>query len=368
MNRILLNYLINPLFYNRNVSLSFHQHKYMKYKYLNNRIAIALIIVFFYYYTPLYSAPNTQSKEIPPSTISNTVNIASTSNNIDYKAIKTELKGGVRKLFENIKNNIPSDEFGILPEGLTIIDGNGYRGIKIVQGLMEFRTYTWLDDTGLLDNYKKCKKENRNIVAAINGSFYSERGVLGQVIQNGIIPRVRQIPARLSRCFVCAYRDRKNYQYWYIGETPLTSHQLIQEHDKNMIWFNGVAESNVLCDNLLGGGGWILKNRKDNHWEAIERQYFKFRKEDQTSRKTVVAQDSDRNLYFIVFEAGFSLYQVARTLIKDKVFKDVQEAIFLDGGSSSCIVLNGKYLVAPLYMVDKARFSCIQILTPNLIW
>ncbi len=304
------------------------------------------------------------------SNVNDTLNKASDTSktNQDYKTLKTELKSGVRTIFEKMNKNIPAKEFGELPEGLSIIEGDGFRGIKIIQGLLEFRAYTWLDDTGLLENYNRCKESGDDIVAAINGSFYSERGVLGQVIQNGQIPRVRQIPARLSRCFVCAYRGAKNSQYWYLGETPLSSYELMQPHKKEMVWFNGSADSNVLCDNLLGGGGWILKNRKDAHWEAVERQFFRFRREDQTSRKTVIAQDINRNLYFIVFEAGFTLYQVAREFVKNDVFKDVQDVIFLDGGSSSCIVLKGKYLVAPLYLVDKARFSCIQILKPTLIW
>ena len=286
----------------------------------------------------------------------------------DYKELKVGLKGGVRRLFENMNKNLSVKEFGKLPDGLSIVEGNGFRGIKITQGLLEFRAYTWLDNTGLLENYNRCLEDGDSIVAAINGSFYSERGVLGQVIQDGQIPRLKQIPGRLSRCFVCAYRGAKNAQYWYLGETSLSAIELMTPHNKEMVWFNGAADSSVRCDNLLGGGGWILRDRKDTHWEAVERQFFRFRQEDQTSRKTVVAQDSERNLYFIVFEAGFTLHQVAREFVKNDVFKDIEDAIFLDGGSSSCIVLNGKYLVAPLYMVDKARFSCIQILKPTLIW
>jgi hypothetical protein len=286
----------------------------------------------------------------------------------DFKNLKVELKSGVRRLFENMNKNIPAKDFGVLPEGLSIVEGNGFRGIKITQGLLEFRTYTWLDNTGLLENYNRCLEDGDSIVAAINGSFYSERGVLGQVIQDGQLPRLKQIPGRLSRCFVCAYRGAKNAQFWYLGETSLSSMELMMPHNKEMVWFNGAADSSIRCDNLLGGGGWILRDRKDVHWEAVERQFFRFRREDQTSRKTVVAQDSDRNLYFIVFEAGFTLHQVAHEFVKNDVFKGIEDAIFLDGGSSSCIVLKGKYLVAPLYMVDRARFSCIQILKPTLIW
>ncbi len=286
----------------------------------------------------------------------------------DYKALKTEVKGNIRSLFEKVNKNLPKEDFGKLPEGLSIVDGEGFRGIKIVKGFLEFRTYTWTDDSGLLENFKRCRQFGEEIVAAVNGSFYSERGVLGQVIQNGQIPQVRQFPARLSRCFVCSFKDSKNIQYWYLGETPLNSSELLRPHKKEMVWLNGDAGFLGSFDNLLGGGGWILRNRKDAHWDAVDRQFFRFRKEDQTSRKTVVAQDSERNLYFIVFEAGFSLHQVARMFVKNDIFKDIQDVIFLDGGSSSCIVLNGKYLVPPLYLVDKARFSCIQIVKPTLIW
>ena len=299
---------------------------------------------------------------------STSVILYSSKDEQNYKTLKTEIKGGVRKIFENINKSLPTEDFGPLPKGLSIIEGKGFKGIKLTQRMLDFRVYTWSDNTGLLDNYKKCKKEDEHLVAAVNGSFFSERGVLGQVIQDGKLPSIRQIPARLSRCFVCAYRDRRNVQYWYLGETPLSSLQIIQEHNKNMVWFNGQADSSVACDNLLGGGGWILKNRKDAHGEAVDRQFFRFRNEDKTSRKTVVAQDINRNLYFIVFEAGFSLHQVAREFVKNDIFKEIQDAIFLDGGSSSCIVLNGKYLVPPLYMVDKCRFSCIQIFEPEIIW
>ena len=331
----------------------------------NITILVTIHILIFNFLSTNVATAETEDKKNSVTIASGPINATEKNN---YKEIKTELKSGVRKLFENMNKNLPKEDFGILPEGLSIVEGEGFRGIKITQGLLEFRTYTWYEDEGLLATYKKCKENGDEIVAAINGTFYSERGILGQVIQDGKIPPIRQIPGRLSRSFLCAYRGAKNVQYWYLGETPLSTTELMQPHKKEMVWFNGAADSNVRCDNLIGGGGWILKHRKDAHWEAVDRQFFRFRSEDQTSRKTVIAQDEDRNLYFIVFEAGFSLHQVARTLVKDSKFKDVQEAIFLDGGSSSCIVLNGKYLVAPLYLVDKARFSCIQIVKPTLVW
>jgi hypothetical protein len=121
-------------------------------------------------------------------------------------------------------------------------------------------------------------------------------------------------------------------------------------------------------DQLLGGGGWVLRSRHDVHRESYERQRFLFRREDQTSRHTIIAQDSDRNLYLLVFEEGQNLHMIARTLVKEPVFSKVKDAIFLDGGASSAIVLNQKYLVSPLYVIDKARFSAIQVFISDAKW
>lgn len=336
----------------------------------NKSLKILLIILSFTFIYSSLIAENQKgkAKSDTKSTTTTTSQPQKDKSQSNYKTLKTGLKGEIRNIFENMNKNLPKEDFGKLPEGLSIVEGEGFRGIKIIHGLLEFRAYTWIDDSGLLENYKRCQEAGDQVVAAINGTFYSERGILGQVIQDGQIPIVRQIPGRLSRCFVCAYRGAKNVQFWYLGETPLSSNELLRPHSKDMVWYNGAANTDIRVDNLIGGGGWILKNRKDAHWEAVERQFFRFRSEDQTSRKTVIAQDNQRNLYFLVFEAGFSLHQVARAFVKNDVFKDVSDAIFLDGGSSSCIVLNGKYLVAPLYLVDKARFSCIQIVKPTLIW
>lgn len=297
-----------------------------------------------------------------------TQDVAISTTKIDYKALKVDLKSGVRKIFETMNKNLPREDFGVLPDGLEIIEGNGFRGIKITPVVLEFRTYTWYGDTGLLDNYNLCKEGGDDIVAAVNGTFYSERGALGQLITDGNVSNMRQFSGRLSRCFLAAFRGAKDSQYWYLGETALNANELVVHHEKEMMWFNGPADATVRPDQLIGGGGWILRNRKDVHQEAVDRQFFRFRAEDQTSRKTVIAQDSDRNIMFLVFEAGFSLHQIAREFVKNEKFSKVQDAIFLDGGSSSCIVLKGKYLVAPLYMVDKARCSCIQVLRPQMIW
>lgn len=283
--------------------------------------------------------------------------------------LKAGLKGGLRKVLSQLTEKPTPESFGELPNGLEIIEGKGYRGIKISQGKLELRVDTWPDDIGLLDNYKSAKESGLEIVAAINGTFYSSRGILGPVVSDGCLPQnVKQYPGQLSRCFLSTFRAVKNRQFWYLGETSLRDNDLTRFSFKEKAWFNVPEIYDGSIDNLLGGGGWILRSREDVHMEAYERQRFRFRKEDQVSRKTVIAQDSERNLYFLVFEDGFTFHMVARTLVKDEVFAKVRDAFFLDGGSSSTIVVKEKYLVAPLYLIDKARFSCIQVLVPAITW
>ncbi|KAF1083494.1 MAG: hypothetical protein GQF41_0272 [Candidatus Rifleibacterium amylolyticum] len=280
-----------------------------------------------------------------------------------------EVKEGARKLLSQMSQQVSAAELGTLPVGFEVVEGATYRGFKIHQGKLEIRVHTWNDDTGLLENYQRSQEEGARIVAAVNGTFFSSRGVLGSVVSDGGIPAdIYQSPGQLSRCFVASFRGDKDRQTWYLGETSLAGGNLLGLGFKERGWFNIPSVFASHCDNLLGGGGWILRERKDVHMEAYERQRFRFSKADQKSRKTVIAQDSERNLYFLVFETGNTFHMVARTLVKDKVFARVREAIFLDGGSSSAIVVKGKYLVPPLYMVDRARFTCIQILVPDLTW
>ena len=283
--------------------------------------------------------------------------------------LQAQFKESARQAFARMTKQVSVAELGKLPEGLEIIEGATYRGLRIHQGKLEMRVHTWTDETGLLDNYKLAEEKGQKIVAAVNGTFYHSRGILGSIVSEGSIPaRVRQSPGTLSRSFVASFRGEKNRQTWYLGETSLSGNELLRLGFKERGWFNVPQVLASHCDNLVGGGGWILRDRKDVHMEAYERQRFRFAKADQSSRKTVVAQDTERNLYFLVFETGNTFHQVARTLVKEPVFAKVREAIFLDGGSSSAIVVKGKYLVAPLYMADRARFSCIQILIPEMVW
>ncbi|GAB4279761.1 MAG: hypothetical protein Kow0029_23800 [Candidatus Rifleibacteriota bacterium] len=283
--------------------------------------------------------------------------------------LKVNLKEGLRNVFGKVSRSLDEIDFGKLPEGLEIIDIPGCKGIKITQGKFEIRVDTWPEDIGLLQRFKVCREiYGKNLIAAINGTFYSSRGVLGPVVSDRAIPgNVRQIPGSLSRCFVASFRATKNRQYWYIGETSEKGSTLVRYALKDLAWFN-VPEIYGTIDNLLGGGGWILRSRHDVHNESYTRQRFLFRKEDKTSRHSVIAQDSERNLYLLVFEEGQTLHMIARKFVKEPVFSKVQDAFFIDGGASSAIVLKGKYLVSPLYVVDKARFSALQVIVLDAKW
>lgn len=287
----------------------------------------------------------------------------------DIHAIEGELKASIRDVFGTVSRTFNSDEFGPLPEGMSIIIGDNFRGLKICQGDLEIRIDAWSSDEGLLERFEAAKNRGLEIHAVVNGTFYASRGPLGSVISDGRFPKdMTQVPGSLSRCFFASFRGDKDRQYWYLGETSVRGSDLLTYGFKNRGWFNVPEEIYGNIDQFLGGGGWVLRNRKDMSRDAYDRQRFRFRAEDQTSRKTVVAQDEERNLYLIVFDLGYTFHMVARTLVKDEKFAGVRDAIFFDGGSSSAIVLNGKYLVAPLYIVDRARFTAIQILSPIGVW
>lgn len=293
------------------------------------------------------------------------LSFASQSNSSE---LKSDLKSNVQFFFKSLTENHSAEDFGVLPEGIEILEGKGYRGIKLTVGFFEVRVDTWGEDIGLLERFNKEKSDNEQLYAAINGTFYSSRGILGQIISDGQIPVwPKQYIAALPRCFFSTFRGLKGYQHWFIGETTVGA-SILKTGIFDKVWFNGESSTGTIMDNVIGGGGWILRNRKDVHNESLERQRFRFKTEDLKARRTVVAQDTDRCIYFMVFETGNSLHQIARTFVKDKVFEKVNDAIFLDGGASSCIVLNGKYLVPPLYLVDKARFSGIQVIKSDLTW
>lgn len=279
------------------------------------------------------------------------------------------LKENLRSVFGEISDNFNHHELGNLPEGLQIIVGDGYRGFKIEHGLYEIEVDAWQGAEGLMNRYKEHERKGRPIIAAVNGTFYGSRGPLGQVVSNGSLPtNIKQIPARLSRCFISAFRGEQNIQYWFLGETTISGNDLLRPVFTEKAWFNISGTVFGTIEHLLGGGGWILRNRQDVHREASQRQALRFRREDQKSRQTVIAQDSDRNLYFLVFELGSNLHHIARTFVHQPEFEDVQDAIFLDGGSSSTIIVKGKYFVAPLYLIDRAMFTSIMVMIAPTNW
>ncbi|NLI78178.1 MAG: phosphodiester glycosidase family protein [Candidatus Riflebacteria bacterium] len=199
-------------------------------------------------------------------------------------------------------------------------------------------------------------------LGAINGSFYSTQGVLGQVVIDGDLPRQpRQLPASLSRCFVAEVTGPGGPR-WLLGETAARGQALLAPDFLAGAAMNRPLRPGERLRNLLGGGGWIVREGKDVHMEAYGRQRFRFRKVDQDSRHTVLAMDRDDRLYLLVFETGANLAAVSAALRDPSRFPDgITDAIFLDGGSSSVLVWAGRNLVAPLYLVDKARFSALAV-------
>lgn len=280
----------------------------------------------------------------------------------------SEVKMSARQLLSTVFMGVSADSLKPLPDGFKILEGKTYRGFSVEQGKLLIRVHTWGEASGLLENYFVSKEAGLPIIAAVNGTFYSSRGALGQVVSDSAIPvNIFQSPGSLSRCFLVSFRGEKGNQTWYLGETCLSGRALTSLDFKYNGWFNTAGKIYaVRADHLLGGGGWLLRGRKDVHREAFDRQRFRFKREALTARKTVIAQDSERRLYFLVFDSGLTFHQAAKTFVKDPVFSKVQDAIFLDGGSSSEIVIKGKYFVPPLYLVDKARYTCIQILLPEI--
>lgn len=294
--------------------------------------------------------------------------ISINSNIVCADELKTELKSGIQKILINAVPRIPRKEFGRLPKGLQVVEAPNFRGVKVYVGYMCIKADIWKEDIGLMERYKVLAEEDKNLVFSVNGTFYSSRGVLGHLISDGIIPSTpKQFPGTLPRCFLVSFKGIKGSQHWFIGETTVQT-SIIKSNIFDKVWFNGENPIGSPIDQLLGGGGWIMRDRRDVHNESYDRQRFRFYDEDKTARRTVVAQDTDRNLYFLIFEAGQTLHMIAREFIKNPIFKDVKDAFFLDGGASSCMVLKGKYLVAPLYLVDKARFSAITVSKEDISW
>ncbi|MBP7635016.1 phosphodiester glycosidase family protein [Candidatus Ozemobacteraceae bacterium] len=278
-------------------------------------------------------------------------------------------KQSMRGFMGELAHVVGDGEVGQLPAGIERIELPGVKGLRVPQGIGELDLHAWNGEPGLLNQFRKVAETDQSLVAAINGSFFGTQGVLGQLVVSGKRPpNVRQMPASFSRCFIAVLRG-PNFSRWVLGETAVHGAALCLPEFFTSSRFNRPIRECDRLVHLLGGGGWIVRDRKDVHMEAYGRQKFRFRKEDQDSRHSVVAMDSSDNLYLLVFETGANLSAVSKMLRTRPEFHDVTDAIFLDGGSSSVMIANGAYLVSPLYLVDKARYTALFVRlagwTPN---
>ncbi|HOY65430.1 MAG TPA: phosphodiester glycosidase family protein [Candidatus Ozemobacteraceae bacterium] len=275
-----------------------------------------------------------------------------------------EWKRSVRGLFGEISQAVSSQDVGSLPAGIHAVHRSGISGIVIEPGMAEVFPHAWNGAPGLLDRYREAAVADRGLVAAINGTFFGTQGVLGQLVIGRKRPRgIRQMPASFSRCFL-ALLSGTGGSRWVLGETAVHGDTLCQPEFFTTSRFNRPIQEGERLEHLLGGGGWIVRDGRDVHMEAYGRQKFRFRKADQDSRHTIVAMDRQNRLYLLIAETGSNLERVSSLLRDPTAFDSITDAIFFDGGSSSVLIANGQYLVAPLYLVDKARYSALFVRVP----
>lgn len=279
----------------------------------------------------------------------------------------------------NTKENL-----NISKDGIEIINGNKYLGIAIDTSYFNLLPIIWSENFGLLEQIKRingilegelnnfqnqCYYAKSCIIAAVNGTFYSHDAVLGQVIVNSQIPTniKQQVSNKYPKACLIVLTDSFGNQKVIVGETSFTARQILNkwQQEQNLIkcfsYLNSNIDENYKLLHLLGGAGWIIRGGKDVHMDAYNRQNFRFKKENQDARHTVVATShNNKYIYFIVFENGLNLSKIADILL-NKFNTKITDAIFYDGGSSSTIVFNNAYLVKPLYFIDKARFTAIGV-------
>jgi hypothetical protein len=275
-------------------------------------------------------------------------------------AQSTALKPFVRDLFGKISETLHEPVNIQVPEGLIVISQTGVKGIRIQAGRFSIEPHAWNTPNGLIDQIETENLRGNNILAGINGAFYTQTGVLGPVIINGVPALVKEIPSRHPKCFLANVASARGRR-WVIGESTKKAAELSALGLSSAPYLNRLLHADEKLVSLLGGGGWIIRGGKDVHMEAYKRQNFRFRKVDQDARHSVVAMDIDDNVYLLVFETGYNLEGVSAILRQPKRFPNITDAFFLDGGSSSTIVLQGKYLVPPIYFIDKARFSALLV-------
>ncbi len=273
------------------------------------------------------------------------------------------LKGTVRSWFGLLSQSAAEPAPGPFPAGAALVSWPGGRGVRLDPGRFRIQPIVWTGSHGLLAELgQRGGTPAAGPLGAINGAFYSTQGVLGQVVIDGALPRQpRQLPGSLSRCFVAVVAGPDGHR-WVLGETAARGQDLLAPDFLAGARVNRPLRPGDRLEHLLGGGGWIVREGKDVHMEAYGRQRFRFRQVDQDSRHTVLAMDRDDRLYLLVFETGANLAAVSAALRDPSRFPGgITEAVFLDGGSSSVLVWGGRNLVAPLYLVDKARFSALAV-------
>jgi hypothetical protein len=277
--------------------------------------------------------------------------------------VAQEFKPFLRQLFGQVSanlNSVPAE----LPDGVDLIQLPECLGLVFSPGKVDIQPSVWSVDEGLLEQFARIEQQNPNILAALNGAFFRPDGILGPVIIDGVVPEgVKLFPGKLSRCFL-AVVEEEGRRRWLIGESSKKPAEMAKKNWLGQAAVNRRVTSGERLVHLIGGAGWIVRNSQDVHMEAFQRQNFRFRRVDQDSRHSVVAMDKRNRLFFLVFETGANLQRCSEILRGRPEFGEITEAIFFDGGSSSTLVYRGTYLTAPLYLVDKSRFSAILAFFP----
>ncbi len=256
-----------------------------------------------------------------------------------------------------------------MPAGITVMQGDGFSAVACdASAPHRLRLVTWPDQAGLLPIVQRLRAGGRNVHAAINGTFYQRSEPLGPVIVAGrpALDLVQQkSPFKYSRCCVFTAVLPDGSTQTFLGETRLCAEQLAARPLAELVRAGGLVVPQAIPGgarlvDLLGGGGWIVRNGTDVHMEAYQRQNLRFRREDQDSRHTVVALTRNGGFRLAVFREGQNLEQIA-TRLRAGVLGEIASAIFLDGGSSSCLVDASQYIVPPMYFIDRARFTALVL-------